>query len=248
MENNITSLEEIVKKANKRLIERGYNSMLVKPLKEVAKDKGVVLIDPNFDSGIYIYEQCFLKYELDKRTELVGIFSDDEQQIIRKQYFGAQTELAQIISKKDSMQKLTPNLQKMLSSDVLISAISDYGLCYDFSKIKKLVLNNQFDEADNMASRDWFFMKTLNYYFKAKKIANNLRKPVTEENKNKMNETMKDILTHSDYRNKRFPKKLSVSMRGQREKEICEGNVNKKINEDLGLIKRSREKESDLLF
>lgn len=240
MEKNITSLEEIIKNANSRIMSKNYyNNMLIKPLKEVAIEKGLVPDDSNFESGIYLFEQGLLEYNIDKRTQLVGIFSDDERQTIRKQYFDARIEIAQLVTKKGKMQTLTPNLQKMLASDILISSISDFGLCYDFSKIKALVANNKFTEAENLASRDWFFMRTLNYFMKSKRIANNLSSPITKENMKNMDSSVAKILKQNDYTNKEFPRNLKVNYKNQKENKIT--NVNQEINEDLSYIRKTCE-------
>ena len=145
MENNVTSLINIINETNKRLLEDDYgrNKCIVKPLELVAKEKGLISSDDHFESGVYLFEECFKKYTVDPRTQLVGIFKDNDRQIIRQSYFDAQAQISELLSKRigtrEGVKRTTPNLQKLLFTDLLMTSMYDYGFCYDFSKIKSAV-------------------------------------------------------------------------------------------------------------
>lgn len=253
MKKSILSIEDIVDKANDRLRKTAYfNNNKIRPLRDVALGLEFISEDSNFDSGIYLYEQGLTDYAIDKRAQLCGICDDETRQTIRKKYVAAQETFVQLIGHIGKMGQIAPNLQKLLTSDLLLTAIGDYGLCYDFSKIEEL-LPNDLDLAEEMAARDLFFLKTYSYCFKAQNIANKLGKvSLTPQNKLEMDKTMQMIFRSHKMVSKIFPNNLKVTFKNYKEKKLPTKNVNSEMNKhiynDLSLIKQvlgdTRKRES----
>ncbi len=240
MEQNNISFIDIIKRANERLTSKNLISdCRIAPLKDALAKKGLSFINPKFESGLYLVEQMLTNYNIDKRSQLVGVISAEDRLIVRDLYFNAQKDIVESTRRIDRVGNLMPNLQKMLSSDTLLSSLDEYGMCYDFSKITQLVSKGQFAAAENIASRDWFLMRSVNYYLKAKKIANNMGSPATKENIANMDKTIKSILEQNRfYENKIvFPLGFEVTPKNQKERKIKD--VNAAINRDLSKIEKT---------
>ena len=108
------------------------------------------------------------------------------------------------------------------------------------------MVENRFEEAENIASRDWFVMRTLNYFFKAKKVAANVSMQTTKENVLNMNKVIAKILNQKDYKNKEFPRDLKVTFKNLKEKNIV--YVDRDINQDLGKIENACENKKARTF
>ena len=244
MGKSVLSMEDIVQNANNRLNDESYfGGNQIKSLKEVAIGLELISEDSNFDSGIYLFEQGLVDYKIDKRSQLLGIFDEETRQSIKKKYVEAQANIAQLVGHIGKMGQVAPNLQKLLTSDLLLTSVSDYGLCYDFSKIEELLKNNDLMAVEEMAAKDVFFLKTYAYCFKSQKIANSLGAvKLTPQNKTEMNKTMQIIFSSQNMVKKAFPNNLKVTFKNLREKKLPTRNADKEMNklifDDLSSIQQ----------
>ncbi len=262
MKNNILSMEGIVEKANDRLRKAVYfNNNLIRPLKDVALSKELISEDSNFDSGIYLFEQGLLEYGIDKRTQLCGFFGNTLQQEIRGKITLSQVSISQLVKAKGKWADVAPNIQKLLMSDVLISSMSDYGICYDFSKIESLLKSGRTKEAEDLAARDLFFLKTYDYFFKTQKVMNiasknalsQTRSYLTADNMLNMDRTVQTILRSNGFSKKAFPNDLQVTLKYQKEKSMVYKDINGSVNRDLNRIREEamevkNKKENNRVF
>ncbi len=248
MEQNNISFKEIVERANERLTDKKLIvDCRVVPLKDALLKNNIKINNSKFESGLYLVEQMLASYSVDKRSQLVGVISADDRLIIRDIYFNAQRDIVEATKRIAKVGILMPNLQKMMSSDTLLSSLEEYGMCYDFSKIIDYVQKNDFKTAEIIASRDWFVMRSINYFLKAKKIANNMSSPITKENVANMNKTLKGIVEQQDkYYDEKisFPSGLEVTPKNQKERKIRD--VNAAINRDLNKIEKTCKLENAL--
>lgn len=229
-----TSFNDFIKNINKKLlVQTTFKHQSIKSLDIILKEKSLVdgLI---YQSGIYIFEQALKEYKIDEIIKIQGILNDDEKQEIRKYYIQTQEKLSDFIKSQKVEKDDVRNLIKLITSDALISSISNYGLCYNFKNIMNLMQNGNVKQAEKIATKDLFIVQTLRYFFKAEQIATELNQDFNLENFGLMDETLKSIVLN-ELKDESFPTDLKVTAKNQNLYQIS--NVNSDLKEDLNKIK-----------
>lgn len=244
-----TSFNNFIKNINEKLIvQTTFNHQSIKSLNLILRDKSIVFDDQNYQSGIYIFEQALKEYRIDEIIKIQGILNDDEKQEIRKYYIQTQEKLSTFIKDKKVEKEDVKNLIKLITSDALISSISNYGLCYNFENIMNFIQNGNVKQAEMIATKDLFVIQTLKHFFKAEQISTELKQEFDLENYGLMDETLKSIVL-SDLKDENYPTNLKVTAKNQHLGQIT--NVNSDLKEDLNKIKSvtsNNEKKEELHF
>ena len=229
-----TSFNDLIKNINEKLIiQTTFNHQSIKSLNIILKEKSLV-DEQNYQSGIYIFEQALKEYKIDEIIKIQGILNDDEKQEIRKYYIQTQEKLSTFIKSKKVEKDDVKNLIKLITSDALISSISNYGLCYNFENIMNLIQSGDVKQAEMIATKDLFVIQTLKHFFKAEQISNDLKQEFDSKNFGLMDETLKAVVSNG-LTNESYPTNLKLTAKNQNMAQIT--NVNSDLKEDLNKIK-----------